>query len=242
MKKEPKIPIYISMYKNIKDKIEKKIYPIGMFLPCEEELQKEYNVSRTTVRHAVALLQKEGLVCVQQGCGTEVVRNKISQTLNDITSVSQSLKNMGYEVGVSSMFMERIFATHELANELMVPEGEPLILISRIQTANGTPIAIAKNYIIEKFVPGILNEEENIVSLYKYIENKYSLRITKVRDRIGADSANFDESISLNIDTKSALIVVRRVCFTNDIPFEVDYVKIIADKYEYRNDFEMRGE
>ncbi|MBQ8837537.1 MAG: GntR family transcriptional regulator [Clostridia bacterium] len=240
MKNSSKMPMYKSMYRSIREKIEKELYPVGMLLPNEEELQQEYSASRTTVRHAIALLKEDGFIEVRQGYGTEVVRRKISQSLNSITSVSETLRKMGNDVGVGHMHIERIYATYELANELKIEVGEPIIQISRIQTANDEPITIAKNYIPEKFVPGLVEESENIVSLYKYLEEKYGLRITKVEDRIGAASASFDEAVALRIESKSALVVVRRVCYMNETPFEVDYVKIIASKYEYRNDFEAK--
>ena len=132
MNNQSKMPMYKSMYRNIKERIEKELYPIGMFLPTEEELQKEFAVSRTTVRRAISLLQADGLISVKQGYGTEIVRNKVSQCLNSITSVSESLKNMGRHVGVASMHIERVFASYDLAEELKVDVGEPIILINRI--------------------------------------------------------------------------------------------------------------
>ena len=138
------------------------------------------------------------------------------------------------------MHIERVRASYELAEELNLEVGEQVILISRIQTSNGDPITIAKNYIPEKLVPGIINEGENIVSLYKYINEKYSINITKVQDRISASAATFDEAVALNIEPKTALIVVRRICYMEGNPVEVDYVKIIANNYEYRNDFEVK--
>ena len=238
MEGKSKIPFYKSMYKNIKEKIEKELYPVGMLLPTEEELQMEYSVSRTTVRRAISLLQADGLIKVRQGYGTEIVRSKVSQCLNTITSVSESLRQRGCEVGVSNMHIERVYATYELADELKVEVGEPIILISRIQTSDGAPIAIAKNYIIEKYAPSLINEKENIVSLYKYLNEKYSIGITRVEDSLSACSAGFDEAVALGIEPKSALILVKRVCHTLGHPFEVDIVKIIASKYEYKNIFD----
>lgn len=233
-----KIPFYKSMYQSIKDKIEKELYPVGMLLPTEEELQEEYSVSRTTVRRAIALLQADGLIRVRQGYGTEIVRSKVSQCLNTITSVSESLRKRGCEVGVSHMHIERVYATYELADELKVDVGEPVILISRIQTSDNAPIAIAKNYIVEKYVSGLIDEKENVVSLYRYLNEKYSIGITKVEDSLSACSASFDEAVALGIEPKSALILVKRVCHTSGHPFEVDIVKIIASQYEYRNVFD----
>ena len=238
MESKSKMPFYKSMYENIKEKIEKELYPVGMLLPTEEELQAEYSVSRTTVRRAIALLQADGLIKVRQGYGTEIVRSKVSQCLNTITSVSESLRQKGCEVGVSNMHIERVYATYELADELQLEVGAPVILISRIQTSDGAPIAVAKNYIAEKYVHGLIDEKENIVSLYRYINEKYSIGITKVEDSLSACSATFDEAVALGVEPKTALIVVRRVCYTSGRPFEVDYVKIIASKYEYRNVFD----
>ena len=241
MESKSKMPFYKSMYENIKEKIEKELYPVGMLLPTEEELQAEYSVSRTTVRRAIALLQADGLIKVRQGYGTEIVRSKVSQCLNTITSVSESLRQKGCEVGVSNMHIERVYATYELADELQLEVGEPVILISRIQTSDGAPITIAKNYIAEKYVPGLIDEKENIVSLYRYINEKYSIGITKVEDSLSACSATFDEAVALGVEPKTALIVVRRVCYTSGRPFEVDFVKIIASKYEYRNVFDSEN-
>lgn len=238
MSMESKMPMYKSMYRDIKEKIEKELYPVGMQLPTEEELQEEYSVSRTTVRRAISLLKEDGLIKVKQGCGTEIVKRKVSQCLNSITSVSESLGRMGHEVGVASMHIERIEANYELAEKLQVKPGDGIILISRIQTSDGAPITIAKNYIPEDLVPGILLEKENIVGLYNYLNDHYSISITRISDRISACSATFDEAVALGIEPKSALIVVHRICYMGGRPCEVDNVKIIASKYEYKNDFE----
>ena len=234
-----KTPSYMRMYRDIKEKIKNEVYPVGAFLPTEAELQKEYSISRTTVRHAISLLQADGLIKVKQGYGTEIVRNKVSQSLNTMTSVSESLRKMGHEVGVSNMHIERVYASHELAEELNLEVGESVILVSRIQTCDGYPIALSKNYIPEKFVPGIKSESEKIISLYGYIKEKYSINITKIEDSLSASAATFDESVALQVEPKTALIVVRRICHNSNGPFEVDYVKIIANKYEYRNTLEL---
>lgn len=238
MIKIPKIPIYKDMYMKLKLKIENELYKKGTLLPSEEELQKEYNVSRTTVRKAIALLQGDGLIEVKQGYGTEILRNRVSQYLNNISSVSECLKHTGYVVGVRNMHIERIAATNILAEALHIDVGEPVILISRIQTADNAPITIAKNYIPEKYVPGITQEKDDIISLYKYLDDKYSIKMTKITDSISACNATFEEAIALEVEPKDALIIVRRACYSNNLLVEVDYVKIVANKYEYKNQFE----
>lgn len=67
----------MSKYKLLADelrrKITDKIYQAGNKLPSELELQEQFQVSRQTVRNALELLERQGLVRGRQGSGTYVV-------------------------------------------------------------------------------------------------------------------------------------------------------------------------
>lgn len=63
---------YMSIYRDISEKISEGQYPTGMRLPSESELMKAYDVSRQTVRSALAKLRQEGLVKTSQGSGAFV--------------------------------------------------------------------------------------------------------------------------------------------------------------------------
>ena len=51
-----RIPRYLWVYNTLKKQIEDREYVTGDHLPPEPELEKKYNVSRTTIRKAVELL------------------------------------------------------------------------------------------------------------------------------------------------------------------------------------------
>ena len=59
-KKMKNAPAYVKVYSRLKNEINKGTYPVGGFLPKECELEKIYQVSRTTVRNAVKILVQEG--------------------------------------------------------------------------------------------------------------------------------------------------------------------------------------
>ena len=64
--------LYVQMYSIIKEKIEKREWPHGAQIPTEDELCKSYDVSKATVRMAVAELVRGGHLKKQQGKGTFV--------------------------------------------------------------------------------------------------------------------------------------------------------------------------
>ena len=78
-------------------------------------LEAEYGVSRTTVRKAIDLLSKDGLVSAKQGRGTEVLNPKASQKLNYITSFSATLLSRGGQVYSKGTHIDLVLPPHHVA-------------------------------------------------------------------------------------------------------------------------------
>ena len=225
-------PAYMRVYKSIKNQITGKVYDVGAILPPEPELEKEFGVSRTTVRKAVEMLVREGFLSVRQGFGTQVISRKAVQNLNRFTSVSESLEQKGGHIGLRSCYIERIGASEEIAKLLGVSARTPLICIHRIKTSDGKPVSITTNYILEQLVPG-MDLKARIDHLYEYLKEHYDLVYTGCRDTISASNATFEQAQILEIEPRTALFNVQRVCYQGARPCEVDFVDIVAEMYEY---------
>ena len=197
-------PAYVKVYSRLKNEINKGTYPVGGFLPKECELEKIYQVSRTTVRNAVKMLVQEGLVEVRQGSGTRVLNHKAIQNYNKVTSVTESLMKKGYRVTTSDMMIDIISADKQLADELEIPEGTSVARIQRLQLADEEPVTLMENYIEYAKVPGIEAYENQFVALYQFLET----------------------------EPKDALLVVHRVTYWQNRPVSIDHVRIIGSKYE----------
>src|SRR5260370_38462915 len=66
------IPLVYQLTEVIRDKIVRGEYRLGEPIPTEDQLQKFYGVSRTTVRLALAKLVNELYIRRQQGKRTDV--------------------------------------------------------------------------------------------------------------------------------------------------------------------------
>lgn len=223
---------YMRVYKAIRKQIADRKYDIGDVLPPEPELEKEFEVSRTTVRKAVDMLVRERLVSVRQGFGTQVISRKAVQNLNRVTSMSESLVQNGAYIGLKSCYIEKIGAPKDIALLLGVPVRTPVICIYRIKTCDGKPISISKNYILEQLLPG-LDLHMEIAHLYEYLREQFDIVYTSCRDHISACNATYEQALVLEVEPRTALFSVQRVCFMGSRPCEVDQVDIVAEKYEY---------
>lgn len=70
------IPLYVQLADVFRYRIERQIWPEGTMLPPLDKLMEEFSVSRVTVRQAMQLLSSSGLVQVQRGIGTFVLKGK----------------------------------------------------------------------------------------------------------------------------------------------------------------------
>lgn len=225
-------PAYMRVYKSIRNQITEKAYDVGAILPPEPELEKEFGVSRTTVRKAVDMLVREGFLSVRQGFGTQVISRKAVQNLNRFSSVSESLAQKGGCIELRSCYIEKVTAPEKIAGLLGISARTPLICIHRIKTSDKKPVSITTNYILEQLVPGI-DMDARIDHLYEYLKEHFDIAYTGCRDTIRASNASFEQSQLLEIEPKTALFNVQRVCFQGARPCEVDLVDIVADMYEY---------
>lgn len=226
-------PSYKFIYNCLKRSIESGEYPIDSLLPPEPVLEKVFHVSRVTVRNAVAMLENDGMVRRQRGIGTVVLNYKITQNLNHITSLTETLTRKGYTVTMPEVTIEKIEADADLAVIFGVKEKTPLAKIVRIVHASGTPIAIVVNHIPYELVEGIEKYSGQTFSLYKLLEEEYYLKLDMAQDNVYAKNADEQEAEKLGIDKGFALICIRRRCIHYNRCISWDDVRVRHDMLSF---------
>jgi GntR family transcriptional regulator len=73
------VPLYLQVAAVLRRRIEDGHWPPGAKMSTLEELEREFQVARVTVRQAVELLEKQGLVERKQGKGTFVTGGLIDR-------------------------------------------------------------------------------------------------------------------------------------------------------------------
>jgi GntR family transcriptional regulator len=231
--RERTIPRYRWVYNSLKNRIEGEDFKVGDFLPPEPELQRMFNVSRTTVRKAVEMLGQHGFVYIRQGRGTQILDFKATQKLGFVTSFSETLREKGFAVTQADIRVETVPAPRRAADSLGVVPGSPLVKIERVTLANGTPIALMTNWLLPEIVPDIAQRIGGMDSLYSFLESEYGLVIEAATDFISARQAGPEEADRLGIPADAPLLVVRRTSHAGGRPVEEALLLVVADRYEY---------
>ncbi len=233
MEKEDKKTLTEQLVDIIKTEIENGTYKVNDLLPREIDYQEKYNVSRITVRSAMAKLQNLGYIEKIKGKGTFVKSQKITEPLLKIESFTEEMKQKGVIPTTKNANISIIGADEECAKVLNIPVNTPVYKLTRIRLINDTEIGLFTTYLKTDF-PLTLDNNVYNNSLYAYL-NSQNIFINKIKQYISASSAKKDMLESLNCKKNEPILVLRRIGFIDDSqnPYEYTIAKYIGSRYEY---------
>ena len=170
------LPKYLRLAEILRDRILRQEYELDEQIPTEERLCEHYEVSRITVREAVNLLVRDGLLERRQGRGTYVVAQKLRRNIAKVYSFSHDMVHLGLEP--SSVVLEQVIeqAPLEVAALLKLPHPERRVVrIHRVRKANDAPILLERTLIPAYLCPGLERADLVRGSLYELLTQRYRL-------------------------------------------------------------------
>ncbi len=121
----------------LRKKIMEGELPPETQLPNEPDLSSYLNISRSTVRSALAILEQGGFIQRRWGVGTFVTKNP--PTYNNLSlnsGVTQLIRSSGAEPGSSELLMTTRPASERVSAQLAIELGTPTLVIERVRLAN----------------------------------------------------------------------------------------------------------
>lgn len=203
-------PFYIQVKNELKDRIIQGKYPKNSLIPPEPVLEKEFGVSKITIRKAVELLAIEGYVEKQSGVGTKVLDNRAISKLSKGQGFSEYLLSTGYTLQKDKVKITKVDITdHPILSTFFDSE---CYCIERLYTLNGEPYIHFTHYIPGYFsLP--LDPEMFKESLYEILHEK-GVSFNRFQDEFGVDIP--DEKIA-NLLNKPSQPLFQRTRYSYDI-------------------------
>ncbi|MGM0873853.1 MAG: GntR family transcriptional regulator [Bacillota bacterium] len=212
-------------YKEIADCLEREILD-GKFdktkkLPTEEELIKNFEVSRNTIRKAINQLVNRGFIYQVQGSGMFLREKSVTDYIN-----LGSLRGLTKDL-TSKIIETKILALHVLeadevkAKQLRCEVGTKLYYIKRLRIIDKEPFSIEISYFKKDIVP-YLNEDIASSSIYSYLIEDLKLNIGFADKVINCEKIDEASARVLHVNALDpALIIENTVCLSNGTIFEL---------------------
>ena len=226
---------YLRVYNAIREQILNGEAPVGSMLPPEPVLEKQFSVSRTTVRRAMLRLSEEGFIHIKQGRGTEVISSIPASNyykFHNITGIQEIFNNSGKPFTQNSCYIDQVFADQKIAEALQIPEKTPVYQVQRLLCTDSLPFALMKNYVRTDVAPGLEQYTEELIDLYKLLQEKYNAVFFTGKEHISAATAGFTEAHLLKVAPGTPLLFCTRYAQTHTLPLEYGQTYLRTDRYD----------
>lgn len=183
-------------------------------LPSEQECMKMLGVSRVTVRQAIGLLEKRGVVEVRQGKGTYVAGPVVQHELEELRGFYDALVTEGLSPTTRLLAFEPQTPPAEVAATLQSGEA-PAIRLKRLYELHGQPFALARAWL----PPGasrVAWEDAATHPLYSILQKLLGLRVERADVGIIARAVDDEESRLLALPPSSPVLIMERVSYGSD--------------------------
>ena len=205
---------YIQIADTLRGQISSGEYQDHDQLPNEDELCIQFKASRGTVREAIRLLVDEGLLRREQGRGTFVNTLKRSG-LFTLTSFDEEMLRQNRIPSTKMLVSEVIPASGEIALQLEIPLGEPVIHIVQLRLADGEPVARETRFLTQRLCPTLLDEDLVEDSIHLLLVHKCNIPLVKIRHIVEIQNLSSSDAQLLNASPEALAFVVDRLSFTN---------------------------
>ena len=148
-------PRYQQLHRHLAGTIGDGTLPPGAQLPPERDLADLAEVSRVTVRKAVAQLALDGLIEQRQGAGSFVRRpaERIEQSLSGLTSFTEYMQLRG-KVSTSRVLEAGHFGpSPDETIALGIPAHERVSRVERLRAADGVSMALERSTLPRDILP-----------------------------------------------------------------------------------------
>ena len=200
-------------------------------LPSENQLCDLYAVTRATVRHALDLLEREGLVYRRKGKGT-FLRRRVQMDLARLCSTTTDMRARGWVPATRVLAVRMITAARHIQHQLQVPDPVQVWEVHRLRLADGEPISLQWSYISSTRAPG-LDRHDLAGSLYDTLRAAYSIELRTAVQVIRTRLATDEEALLLEVPPGAPVFAIERTSFDQaERPVEYLHALWRGDRYD----------
>jgi GntR family transcriptional regulator len=229
--------LYVLAYDHLKSLIEEKSLQPGDPFPPEPELARQLAISRSTLRRALNMLEREGLIIRKQGVGTFVSdRQQLESGLERLESILTLASRSGVETRCEDLEMQSVEAEAAVAEALDVAEGAPLLCVKRAILFSDSPVAYFEDFVL----PDCLGEEEITPGVFSgsvldHLRHHCPRGVSRALAEITSIPASSSLAQVLQLQGGAAIVLIKETVYdVEGRPIDYSRNYFVPDKFTFR--------
>ncbi|HEX3322926.1 MAG TPA: GntR family transcriptional regulator [Terriglobales bacterium] len=206
-------PAYVKIQQAVRKRIDSDQLKPGDPVSSERELAREHGVSLMTARHALAILEREGIVERRRGAGTFVAPPRIH--FNKLMSYTEQMGSRGLAPRSKIILNKIIDDEPEVTARLGLSASSRLVKIERVRYAGEEPFALETCYLSASDFSRLTEAPLARTSLFATIENDFGVEIAYSDEEVDATIAEGRSAQLLNMAKSDAVMRIRQVIYSS---------------------------
>ena len=226
----PLQPLYERVYDELAERVARDWRP-GSRLPSERSLCESLGVSRLTLRHALGLLERDGVVERGSGRGWRSVTRDAKGSTDDLVDFDELAFGSGLTSTAEVLRSEVREATIAEAEVLRIAPGAKLFDLERLRLLEGVPIAVDRAKLPLALFPFLTDVDFGQASLHLTLESRGTIPTT-VDYVVEVEEAEERLAELLDIPVGKGVLVASGTTLDQaDVPIELGSIAYRPDRY-----------
>ena len=224
-------------YTRLADTIRRGMYTPGGRLPGERALAESLEVSRVTVRKALARLQAEGSLVASCKQGWFVPSNTGSQPPTVLQSFTEMANARGLRATSQILNASVRPATLDEAARLCIAPAEDVFFLERLRGMSGQPLCLDRSTMPLAMVEPLAQADLTDRSLYETLGSLCGIEIYRSSYSVLAEAADERVAQLLEVPQGSPLLISAETAYMrDDVPVVLGNAMHRGDAYRFEAD------
>ncbi|KUO66110.1 MAG: GntR family transcriptional regulator [Gracilibacter sp. BRH_c7a] len=211
------IPIYYQLAKLLEGQIRRGEFQPGEVLPTEMEIAARFEISRMTVRRAIAELVSAGMISTQQGRGTFVARPKLDNIVFELNNFNEEIEQRGLQQKITLVQADIIRANKLLQEKFeIVDSNAKFLYFKTVLSAEDERIACENKYVFYTKSKPILEKELKDPSLPEIIAAHSDYVPIGAKKVLQVSITTEEEAVILGVPPNTPVIVIEQTIYAPD--------------------------
>lgn len=237
-----RVPRYHQIAQALRERIVGGGLPPGERLDNQRRLAREFGVTLMTLRHALELLERDGLIARRHGLGTFIARPSIDYDILHLRALAGDLSALGEDVATRFLRSYSAVADRRVALALGLRERSPVFGLERLRLVDGQPMSFQASYLPAALGTEVSKADLAITPLRHVLAFKLGIEITAARETVSA--VPLDRRAARELGCRPGIAAFRSDRVSVDaagVPIVYDRVFIPGDRFRITRELRYDG-
>lgn len=227
-----RIPRYQEIAQALRERIRGGALEPGHRLDTQRQLAREFGVTLMTLRQALDLLEREGLIAPHHGRGTFVAGHTVDYDILHLRAFAGDLTARGEKVDTKIIRSRFVRADRRAAQALGLSSGCSIFALERLRLVDRFPTSYQWSFLPAEIGEEVAKADLTLHSLRHILSFKLGIEITRARETISAARLGSREAVGLECRAGVPAFRSERVSFSaGGCPVVFDLVYIPGDRF-----------